>query len=134
MKLKKHHHRLIAFFILLIGLFVGVYIIKSFLGSKPNGYVLPQFETGKVNFPKGGETLRKGQTYVIEWQGGPEGDIAIFLQNQAAEKEGVSVSLVDRVYGVNNTGSYNYTIPDNIPNGMYRFQIGNLNSQYFSIK
>ncbi|HVZ67225.1 MAG TPA: Ser-Thr-rich GPI-anchored membrane family protein [Patescibacteria group bacterium] len=134
MKLKKHHHRLIAFFILLVGLFIGVYIIRSFLGTKPNGYVLPQFETGKTIFPRGGETLKKGETYVLEWQGGPKGDIAIFLQNQAMEKDGVSVSLVDRVYGLNNTGSYNYTIPDDIPSGSYRFQIGNINSPYFNIK
>jgi hypothetical protein len=74
----------------------------------------------------------KGKTYTIRWVAG-SGTTDIFLVNKALESEGVSVSLADRVYSVDNDGEYTYTFPKNIPDGEYRFQIGNEASGYFSV-
>lgn len=93
----------------------------------------PAPTTDKVIFPSSQDTLKKGQRYQLKWLGGGDSPIAIFLVNKEAEKQGVSVSLFDRVYNLQNTGSYKYTVPKNIPDGLYKFEIGDLNSDYFSI-
>lgn len=102
---------------------------KSHLGASPT----PASNEQSITFPKGGETLTSGKTYTLKWAGGPN-PTQIFLINRDLEKEGVSVSLADRIYNIANTGSYDYVIPENIPAGNYKFEIGNIISATFRIE
>ena|SRR5688572_3871276 len=79
------------------------------------------------------ETAIKGKTYEIKWVAG-SGKTDIFLVNRALESEGVSVSLADRIYNVDNNGTYSYKIPNNIPGGEYQLRIGEFSSDYFTVK
>lgn len=87
----------------------------------------------QVTFPIANDILSPGKTYTLKWQGGGKSPISIFLINKDAQKQGVSVSLFDRIYSIPNTGYYNYTVPQNMPNGLYKFEIGDLSSNYFEI-
>lgn len=86
----------------------------------------------QVLFPTSSDTLTEGQTYTLKWSGGPD-PIQIFLINQTLESQGQSIAISDRVYGVKNTGSYSYTVPTNLTSGNYKFEIGNMSSDYFQI-
>lgn len=83
-------------------------------------------------FPKGGETLHQGESYTLRWTPGT-GTTNIFLVDTAYESAGASVSLVDRVYNIPNSGSYKYTVPKDLPNGTYKFQIGTIITNTFQI-
>lgn len=85
-----------------------------------------------VTFPKGGETLKQGQIYTLTWTPGT-GKINIFLINTAFKSQGTSVSLLDRVYSIPNSGAYTYTVPKNLPDGIYQFQIDNMTTNTFYI-
>lgn len=85
-------------------------------------------------FPTSQDTLEKGQTYTLKWSGGPPTIEAMYLVNRALQKEGVSVAIADRAFNVENTGSYEFTIPTNIPSGQYQIQAGTLSSDYFEIQ
>lgn len=91
-----------------------------------------QAPTAQIIFPKGGESLVKGQKYALQWSGGPN-PTQIFLINTALESQGQSVSIVDRAYNITNTGSYEYTIPATIDPGSYKFEIGNVTSNAFTV-
>jgi hypothetical protein len=89
--------------------------------------------SSSITFPKGGETLKQGQIYTLTWT--PEtGNTNIFLVDTGFESQGTSVSLVDRVYNIPNSGSYTYTVPKDLPDGTYRFQIGTMNTATFQIR
>lgn len=83
-----------------------------------------------ISAPK--NTAVKGKTYVINWPTG-KGRTDIFLINRAYETEGVSASIADRVYNIENNGKYSYTFPKNIPDGEYKLQIGEGSSNYFNV-
>jgi hypothetical protein len=85
-----------------------------------------------ITYPKGGEKLIKGQSYSLTWSGG-QNTTQIFLIDTSLKSAGASVSIVDRVYNVENTGSYKYTVPKNLKDGTYEFQIGNVTSAQFQI-
>lgn len=95
---------------------------------------LSQTEKSTFLFPTQKDTLIKGQTYTLRWHGGPPTIEAMFLINKALQKEGVSVSIADRAYNIKNTGSYQFTVPTNIPDGLYQIEAGPLTSDYFEIK
>ncbi len=86
----------------------------------------------KIIFPAGGETLQKGEQYTLEWTPG-NGKTQIFLKDTSLETQGESVSIADRVYNIDNAGRYEYTIPQHIPDGTYKFEIGTLTSNTFKI-
>jgi hypothetical protein len=86
----------------------------------------------QITFPKGGENLIAGDTYTLTWTGGPA-ETQIFLINTELKSQGASVSVSDRIYGVKNTGTYQYRIPQNIAFGTYEIQIGNSTSNTFKI-
>jgi len=87
-----------------------------------------------VTFPAGGETLAQGKTYTLTWNDGGAGTTTqIFLVDTDLQSVGASVSISDRVYGIADTGSYQYTIPKTIPDGTYEFEIGTLTSNTFEI-
>lgn len=86
-----------------------------------------------ITFPNGGEKLIQGQSYELTWSGGREEITQIFLIDTSLEDRGVSVSISDRIYGIENAHRYTYTVPLNIPPGTYRFQIGSQKSQAFDI-
>lgn len=86
----------------------------------------------QIIFPHGNEILAKGQKYTLKWKPG-QGNTQIFLINQALESHGTSVAISDRIYNVPNTGSYIYTVPQNIEDGSFKFEIGKLTSHYFQI-
>lgn len=100
----------------------------------PNGDSLPAVIPVKINirFPAAGERLEKGKTYTLQWDGGDD-TVSIFLIDSALEKKGASVSISDRIYGIENTGSYNYTVPERLEEGTYKFTIGAGSSPYFRI-
>ncbi len=89
----------------------------------------------QIIFPKGEESFVAGKTYTLKWSSGPN-PIDIYLVDASLKKFGTSISLVDRVYAIDNTGHYNYTFPtENIKeDGIYEFQIGNVDSGDFKIK
>lgn len=86
----------------------------------------------QITFPTSSDTLIEGQTYTLKWSGGSD-PVQIFLVSQRLESQGQSVATVDKVYGIKNTGSYNYTVPTNLTPGSYKLEIGNLSSDYFQI-
>lgn len=96
--------------------------------------VFRKSECGSTNiiFPQGGERLLKGKSYDLKWSGGQD-DISIFLIDTSTKSVGLSVSIVDRVYGIKNVGSYKYTIADNLKEGTYEFQIGDSTSEPFEV-
>lgn len=92
----------------------------------------PASTTHQILFPTGSETFSAGQTITLKWNGGSD-PVQIFLIDSSLEPEGASVSTVDRVYGIKNSGSYDYTFPKTLANGKYKFQIGDLTSNYFMV-
>ncbi len=88
--------------------------------------------SSSVTFPKGGESLVRGQKYTISWSGGQD-PTQIFLIDTSLKSAGASVSIADRVYNVKNTGSYEYTVPKTLKPGTYELQVGNGLSKTFSI-
>lgn len=86
----------------------------------------------QISFPVGGEQLTLGKTYTLKWSGGADAT-DIFLIDTSLESVGASVSLVDRVYHVPNTGSYQYTIPTRLSPGTYKIEIGDSTSNPFKI-
>lgn len=89
--------------------------------------------SSQILFPQGGESLIKGQTYTLKWSDGGGSTTQVFLINTNLESQGESVATVDKKFNIQNTGSYSYTIPQTIPNGNYKFEIGNLTSNPFQI-
>lgn len=89
----------------------------------------------QVTFPAGGENFVKGKEYSLRWNPESSGEdtIAIFLIDASLESQGASVSIADRIYDVPNTGSYDYTFPESLEEGSYKFQIGKENSNYFKV-
>lgn len=89
--------------------------------------------TNSITFPKGGEKLVQGQSYELTWTGGREEITHIFLIDTSLEDKGTSVSISDRIYGIENRHKYIYTIPAGMKPGTYRFQIGSKTSEPFDI-
>ncbi|HWC57940.1 MAG TPA: Ser-Thr-rich GPI-anchored membrane family protein [Candidatus Paceibacterota bacterium] len=89
--------------------------------------------TTPITFPAGGEHLVAGHTYVLQWTPTAESTTQIFLIDTALEPIGASVSSVDRVYDVPNTGTYSYTLPKTMKAGTYKFMIGEATSNTFEI-
>lgn len=122
---------------LILGLVGLIFIIASF-GKEYESIELSTLEESQQEqsfiFPTSNDTLVKGQTYTLKWTGGPPTIEAMFLVNRALQKEGVSVSIADRAFNIQNTGSYEFTIPTNIPSGQYQIQAGSLTSEYFEVK
>ncbi|CAN5337193.1 hypothetical protein BH10PAT1_BH10PAT1_0700 [soil metagenome] len=88
----------------------------------------------KVTFPKANDTLNNGQQYTITWMNDKsQNPIQLFLVSKLLEDQGQSIANADTKYNIPNTGSYTYTIPENIPEGEYKIEIGDLNSDYFRI-
>jgi hypothetical protein len=85
-----------------------------------------------ILFPKGGEQLKQGETYLLLWTGGPD-TTQIFLIDRTLKDQGASVSVSDRIYGIENQHSYEYTVPTTTPPGEYEFQIGEITSAAFRI-
>lgn len=109
----------------LLVLLAGVAFLGNFIKSKG---------TEKILFPTENVTLYTGQKYNLRWVASfPDQKIAIFLIDSALEKVGTSVSIVDRVYDVPNSGNFDYIVPENLDTGKYRVTIGDLNSNYFNI-
>jgi putative hemolysin len=85
-----------------------------------------------ILFPKGGETLVKGKQYTLKWTGG-QNELTINLIAKDLEKIGYSASLLDRLDHIPNTGTYEYIVPDRLPDGTYQFSIGGSITDYFQI-
>lgn len=123
--------------IIVIGiLFITALLIGYFLSSQkkptPESPTTESQPNNKITSPVSGETWVKGETYTVSWTGGKKGE-ALFLIDTALEKDGVSISLADRVYDISDTASYTYTVPENIPDGKYKVQIAGLTSGEFAI-
>ncbi len=120
----RHISLLIAIGLVIIGLF---YYSKNFLQG-----TIPTEQKYAIIFPKGGEELLTGQTYKLLWNDGID-PINIFLIDRSLKEQGASVSVSDRVYGIKNEHSYDYTVPATIKPGEYEFQIGTETSKPFRI-
>lgn len=110
---------------------VGILYVQFNLGKNIFS-TIPVQTSKEIIFPKGGETLTSGKIYTLKWTGAPGDVTQIFLKGSSLEAQGESVSLIDRVYDVPNTGSYDYKIPATA-NGKYIFEIGPLVSKSFAI-
>lgn len=94
----------------------------------------------KILTPQKDGVWQRGQTYKLEWTGGGE-KVNIFLINkQIAEEVGASVSASERLYGLENSGSYEYTVPKVLTEGTYQWHIFDMSgnaigySDYFEIR
>jgi len=90
----------------------------------------------KITSPLNAESWKAGQPYKITWTGGSS-QVTIMLIDKSLESQGASVSKVWSDYNINNTGSYDFKVPDNL-NGTFKFYIdddtGNTAySDYFNI-
>lgn len=118
-------------FVLLLILLIASYdpLVKVFQKAS----ITPTATQDLVIFPKGGEKLVKGQTYVLTWASGSNPD-HIFLIDTSLESQGESVSIVDRVYNIApHTEKYSYTVPKAIKSGIYKLQIGKVTSNPFQV-
>lgn len=106
--------------------------IKQSLLPSPTPTPTPTPVAG-ITFLKGGDKLSAGKSYAIKWNGVTGATTQIFLKDLSLESQGESVSLVDRVYNVPNTGSYSYTIPASAK-GTYILEIGPLISSPFTVE
>lgn len=86
----------------------------------------------RIIFPKAGEKLETGRSYTLKWTGG-DSTVTIFLIDSSLESTGASVSISDRIYGIKNTGSYDYTPPKRLEPGTYKISIDTASSNYFKI-
>lgn len=132
--------RLTIIIIVCIVLIAGAY----FFSHNPNQTYIPATSSQniptpttasaklKILFPTKNDLLKPGKTYTLKWSGGSD-QIQIFLIDTSLESQGESVATVDRLYGINNSGSYDYTIPSTIKPGTYVFEIGNRRSDTFKI-
>lgn len=93
----------------------------------------------KVFYPNGGETLIKGQTYDIRWEGKIDSlddiDISIYKGNNCYFNTSYNTQICGSLYEVGypnkagviqtkNTGSYLLTLPNELPDGDdYRFTV-----------
>jgi hypothetical protein len=121
-----HRKEALAYFAKTVGYFALI-VIVSFSA------LLYFRAANTITFPKGGERLVQGQSYTLTWTGGREKTTQIFLVDTSLKGEGTSVSISDRIYGIENKHSYTYTIPENMKPGAYEFQIGKETSQPFQI-
>jgi len=124
------HFKRLLFPIMLIVTFLVVAMIYDHQHKQAT----PSPLTSSITFPTSSDVLIKGKMYTLAWKPSQQGETQIFLIDKAFESKGVSVSIVDRVYHLPDTGSYRYTIPSNIPSGTYKFTIGTYTSDYFSIR
>ncbi len=89
-----------------------------------------------ITFPSGGETLVAGKTYTLKWNGSVSTvgtTTQIFLIDESLLPQGASVSIVDRIYNIADTGSYAYTVPTAVSDGTYFFVIGTTTSNHFTV-
>jgi len=122
----------------LILVLVGLTFMIASFGKEYQSVELSALQTSENQqgfiFPSSNDTLIKGQTYTLRWTGGPPTIEEMYLVNRALAKDGVSISLADRFFNIENTGSFEITIPTNIPSGQYQIQAGSLTSEYFEVK
>ncbi len=133
---------ILLFFVLLIVVIVVISAIILYDSNKqehstptPTPTIVSSSPTpvrNQIIFPAGGETLIPGNSYTLKWEGGGK-TISIFLVATASAAKGTSVSIVDRISAVMNTGSYQYSLPKNLRSGNYYFQIGDIKSNLFMI-
>lgn len=122
--------------IIVVSLFVVVATIGvlAFFNLRPFNETTLEAVPGVVNFPASGDTLTAGETYTLVWNDpNLESHTQIFLIDTKLEPQGNSVSVVDRVYDVPNSGTYVYTVPTSIISGTYVFSIGTARSEVFNI-
>lgn len=132
--LKKTYIGILIFaFILAIGIYLhdGIRLDQSFVSPTPGQTTSIE----SISFPKGGEILKQGNAYLLKWTDADTSTTTtqIFLIDTALEAEGASASISDRVYAVPDTGSYQYVIPESLPDGIYKFEIGTLLSLPFTV-
>jgi len=121
-----HRKEAVVYFMKTIGCF-AIMVLLSF-------FALLYFRVpDSITFPKGGERLIQGQTYELTWTGGREEITQIFLIDTSLKDKGASVSISDRIYGIENKHAYSYTVPASTKPGTYQFQIGSQTSPTFDI-
>lgn len=80
----------------------------------------------KVTSPGRNEVWEKGKTYTIRWESkGIRGNVKIMLL-AGGPRPALKVSeakAFEITRNINNSGSYSYLVPDNLPDGMYKVQI-----------
>ena len=121
--------------IIILGIltFVGVvFLVLSPRNSQTPSNITSPSEQNTIIFPKGGETFNQGQKITVQWNGGPT-QTELFLTDTALATAGASVSIVDRVYHISNTGSFSYTFPEFLDDGTYTITIGSYTSQPFTV-
>ena len=129
---KSHLISIVVLAIILVALAVFLPKKKSVSQNSSPAPVVTQQSGVQIIFPTKNDQLIIGQTYVLKWNGG-DNPIDIFLVDDATKSIGVSVSLIDRMYHIQNAGSYSYTVPKYLKPGMYQFEIGQATSDKFQV-
>ncbi len=118
-----------ALFVLIFTIFFLAVIYYVYKTPRAQLSVLPSASSANnpIFFPTGSDKLNAGQIYDISWAEDPNvGQVQIFLVSKSSD-------IIDKSYNVPNTGHFAYTIPVGIKSGWYRFEIGNLKTDYFEI-
>ncbi|SRR6266404_9139888 len=121
--------RLTAGFIFVVVLvFIGsIYYVEKTPNSQLSISSSIVDANNQVMFPTENDILRAGQIYDITWFEDPNvSQVQINLMNK-------DTGDIDKNYNIPNTGHYSYTVPTGIKTGLYRFEIGDLKSDYFEI-
>ncbi len=116
-----------------IGTYALMRVRQKMTPHVPHSISTPASADTTIIFPQKNDRLTIGKTYTLQWAGNGEGMTDIFLIDVALKPVGASVSSVDRLYHVPNTGSYAYTVPQRIDPGTYQFEIGTTTGEEFQI-
>lgn len=121
---------IVAVVIVLIIIAAGLYYYQNKSGTSAQAF--------GISVPQAGMVLTPGQSYMLRWNDTGTAQestttLAIFLINTALLSQGQSVAISDRYYDVPDVGFYLYTVPTSTLPGMYKFEIGTLTSDAFTI-
>lgn len=91
----------------------GKYISKSPSTNSKTQTNQTQNATVRFVTPKSNEQWQQGKTYSVKWSGGGT-KVALFLIDKSLESTSESLKIVDRITPLDNSGSYEYTVPTQI--------------------
>jgi hypothetical protein len=83
-----------------------------------------------VTAPNGGETLKQGSTYGIKWT---SVDVSTKIRIRFSANNGTDWDIIGE--GINNTGSWNWTVPNNVSTsyGLIRINAINVSGEPFDV-
>lgn len=136
-KNKMYTIAILSFFaIFLILIFSGFMFMVSTFSTSYTPATIGSLDSAKrtyFKFPTQNDTLIKGQTYTLLFDGGPPTIESMTLVQKGLSDQAIRVPIADQAYSIENTGEFEFTVPTNIPDGQYTIEAGPLVSELFTI-